>query len=168
MPKKVYKRGPLSQLAKSSFGFTASLVCLSLIADRAVQEFFPAQASAGHDYVVGLWASLYNYVKGTWADGDDTKTAFLIVVVGTQFFHMTTFWAHCLMLSLFDVFPQYFPWAHRWKIQSPDEPVDTKKLIWTALVCLFNQIAVNGPLAYVTYSITKASNMLGASMRGAS
>ena len=159
MPKKIYERGPISQLLKSSFGFTASLVCLALLGDWAIQEFAPVSAGLAHDHIVSLWASFYNYVKGTWADGDDSKTAFLIIVVCTQFYHITTFWAHCLSLSLLDLFPQYFPWAHQWKIQNHDEAVDTKKLVWTALTCLFNQIAVNGPLAYVTYSITKAANM---------
>jgi hypothetical protein len=161
MPK--YERQPVSELLKSSFGFTLGLVIFSFALDYIIQSnpFLAAAAAGVHAKVQSSYTSFYNYiltvvlwVPPTYAGGVDARAAFIIVVYCTQPLHTILFWFHCLVLTLFDMFPSAFAFAHRWKIQNHDEPVETRKLVWTALTCLFNQVFVNGPLAYLTYSFT--------------
>ena len=63
-------------------------------------------------------------------------------------------WTHCLLLALLDVFPGTFASAHKWKIQTPGEKVDLKKMGWTMATCLFNQLFINAPLAYFMYTFS--------------
>ncbi|GMH47341.1 hypothetical protein TrRE_jg435, partial [Triparma retinervis] len=155
MPK--YSRQPLSELMKGSFGFTLGLVVFSYALDYVIQSnpTLAGLSSDVHAKLQSSYSTFYNYILTTHAGNVDARAAFVIVVYCTQPLHTILFWFHCLILTLFDMFPKAFTFAHRWKIQNHDEPVETRKLVWTALTCLFNQVFVNGPLAYLTYSVTE-------------
>ena len=162
MVKKTYERQSVKTLMMGSFGFSLGLVLLGLLADKVMHSVpvLEAKGEVIHSYVVAAWKAMYDWTASScWADGTEERTAFLIICGCTQIMHISLFWAHCLTMSLFDCFPKAFAWAHRWKIQGHDEPVSTSKLLWTAGVCLFNQICVNGPLAYVVYPLYLKTGM---------
>jgi methylsterol monooxygenase len=162
MVKKTYARQSVKTLMKGSFGFSLGLVLLGLLADKVMHSVpvLEAKGEVIHSYVVAAWKAMYDWTASSrWADGTEERTAFLIICGCTQIMHISLFWAHCLAMSLFDCFPKAFAWAHRWKIQGHDEKVSTSKLFWTAGVCLFNQICVNGPLAYVVYPLYLKTGM---------
>jgi len=126
-----YERQPISELLKSSFGFTLGLVVFSFTLDFLIQSTPPLQALASsvHEFLTHHYKTFYDYILVNHTDDlDHARTAFIVVVFATQPLHTVLFWAHCLVLSLFDCFPKTFAWAHKWKIQNHDEPVPTNKV----------------------------------------
>lgn len=150
-----YPRGPLKNLLSSSFGFTLGLIVGGFALDFAMHNN-PTLSSIGDTLrgsLVSTWRTVYDLAKEKLADGDAARAGYLLVVYGTQVFHITTFWAQCLVLSCFDLWPTnpLWSWTQAWRIQSPDVPVDRKKMFKTAMVCLFNQLFINIPLAYFVW-----------------
>ena len=142
MGKKEIQRGSLSQLMNSSFGFSFGLVILFMVVDVLIGKIpvLSALADKTHADIAGTYSQVHDHVRDHWAGGDEEKTVMYIVVVVTQVLHTSLYWLHCGILSLFDLFPNLFSFAHRWKIQDQGTPVSKMKLLKCARKCLMRQI----------------------------
>jgi len=148
-------RGPIKNLFAGSFGEVCKIALgaymIILLIDH--DENFAAQTNLAWLKIASTWSNVYDRSLN-YFDGDVKKSELFLIVGVTQIFHMTTFWIHCTLLALLDMFPTTFSFAHKWRIQNPGEPVNKVKMLKTMLVCLFNQTCINGPLAYVLYTYT--------------
>jgi methylsterol monooxygenase len=158
-----YERGPIKHLLSSSFGFTLAIILGGFTLDYAMNN--NAQLGVVGESIraaiVGTWAYVYDLAKENLADGDATRAGYLLVVYGTQIFHISTFWAQCLVLTCFDLWPTnpLWSWTQAWRIQAPDVPVDRMKMFKTAMVCLFNQLCINIPLGFLVWPLYEWKGM---------
>ena len=154
-------RGPLGNLFKGSFGDVCAIVLIAAVWNACILINFAGAgdvAQAAREGLQAKWGVVWQFMLSK-CGGDEQKATFWSIVGLTQVFHMTSFWIHSGVLAMFDVFPKSFPYVHKWKIQNPGQQVDTKKMMWTMLTCLFNQVCINGPLAYVLWPLYQCSNM---------